>query len=334
MVDQQYLNLLKKSVKTWNRWQRQHSNTHPDFRNTDLGGAQLSFAQLQRADLHGAKLCNTLLRNANLRYVDLSGADLSYANLSHADLSHADLTDANLSYAKLHHTNLNGTTFKETVLTNTNLSYASLCNTTFTNVDLSTIIGQDTVYHLGPSSIGLDTVSRSKRNISEAFLRGIKVHENLLTSIREQGKAPFDYFTSFISYANEDLVFAQRLRDALQREGVWCWFAPYSLRGGDYFKARIDNAIRQCDKLLVIFSQHSLASEWVKYEVALARQKERKRNTTVIVPICLDTAVLIEPGWAAFIRDKRHIRSFEDWKQPHSYQEAMKLLLRDLQMNV
>jgi uncharacterized protein YjbI with pentapeptide repeats len=334
MVDQQHVNLLKKSVRIWNRWQRQHSNTHPDLRNADLGGAQLSFAQLQRADLHGAKLYNTPLCNANLRYADLSGADLSYANLSHADLSHADLTSANLSYTKLHHTNLNGTTFKETVLINTNLSYALLQNTTFANVDLSTVIGQETVYHLGPSTIGLDTVSRSKRNIPEAFLRGAKVHENLLTSIREQGKALFDYFTSFISYASEDLVFAQNLRDALQREGVWCWFAPYSLSGGDYFKTRIDDAIRQCDKLLVIFSRHSLASEWVKYEVELARQKERKRNTTVIVPICLDTAVLNELRWAAFIGDNRHIRSFENWKQPHSYQEALKLLLQDLRMNI
>ncbi len=333
MVDQQHANLLKKKVKTWNQWQRQHSNIHPDFRNADLEGAQLSFAQLQRADLHGAKLCNTLLCNTNLRYVDLSGADLCYANLNHADLSHADLTGANLSNAKLHHTDLHDTTFKETILTNTNLSYALLQNTTFANVDISTVIGLDTVYHLGPSTIGLDTVSLSKRNIHKDFLRGAKVHENLLTSIREEGKAPFDYFTSFISYASEDLVFAQRLRDALQREGVWCWFAPYSLRGGDNFKARIDTAIRQCDKLLVIFSRYSLASEWVKYEVELARQKERKRNTTVIVPICLDTAVLNEPGWAAFIRNNRHIRSFENWKQPHNFQEAMKLLFDDLRMN-
>jgi len=333
MADQP-LNLLKKSVRTWNRWQKQHSNAHPDLRNADLGGAQLSGVQLQRADLHEANLCNTLLCNANLRYVDLSGADLSYANLSHADLGHADLTCANLSYAKLHHTNLNSTTFRETILTNANLSHALLRNTTFANIDLSTVIGLDTVHHVGPSTIGLDTVSRSKRNNLEAFLRGAKVHENLLTSIREQGKAPCDYFTSFISYASEDLVFVQRLRAALQREGVWCWFAPYSVRGGDYFKARIDNAIRQCDKLLVIFSRNSLASEWVKYEVELARQKERKRKTTVIVPIRLYTALLDEPEWAVFIRDSRQIRSFENWKHPHSYQEALKLLLCDLQMSV
>jgi hypothetical protein len=147
-----------------------------------------------------------------------------------------------------------------------------LRSTTFANVDLSTVIGQDTVYHLGPSTIGLDTVSRSKGNIAEAFLRGAKVHENLLTSIREQGKTPFDYFTSFISYASEDLVFAEGLRDALQREGVWCWFAPYSLRGGDYFRARIDSAIRQCDKLLAFFVASLLTplpSRWTAINLSL-----------------------------------------------------------------
>ncbi|HVB24892.1 MAG TPA: toll/interleukin-1 receptor domain-containing protein [Ktedonobacteraceae bacterium] len=334
MADQQLLDLLKKRVRTWNRWQRQHANAHPDLRNADLGGAHLSFAQLQRADLHGAKLYNTLLCNANLRYADLSGADLSYADLSHTDLSHADLTGANLSNARLHCTNLNGTTFRDSVLINTNLSHALLQHTTFANVDLSEVIGLDTVYHLSPSTIGLDTVSRSKRNIPEIFLRSMNIHENLLTSIREQGKTPFDYFTIFISYAGEDEVFAQRLHNDLRREGVWCWFAPYSLRGGDYFKARIDSAIKQCDKLLVIFSQHALASEWVRYEVELARQKERKRNTTVIVPICLDASVMNEPGWATFIGNKRHIRSFVGWERLHSYPEALKLLLRDLQMNV
>jgi hypothetical protein len=110
----------------------------------------------------------------------------------------------------------------------------------------------------------------------------------LITSIREQGTAPFENFSVFISYASEDLMFVQNLRDTLQREGIWCWFAPDALRGGDFFKARIDNAIRQCDKLLVIFSRSALASPWVKYEVELARQKERKQKTAVIIPLSLD----------------------------------------------
>jgi len=332
MADQLLLALLKKRVKTWNHWQRQHANIRPDLRNADLERAQLSFAQLQRADLHEANFCHALLCDANLRWVDLSGADIRFANLSRANLSHANLSGANLSHANLHAANLNGAIFSETLLTNTNLSQTLLRSTIFANVDLSSVRGLDTVYHLRPSTMGVDTLSRSKKNLSDAFLRDVQVHEHLITSIREQGTAPFEYFSVFISYASEDLMFVQNLRDALQREGVWCWFAPDALRGGDFFKARIDNAIRQCDKLLVIFSRSALASPWVKYEVELARQKERKQKTAVIIPLSLDATLFKEPSWATFLREKRHIREFEQWKHTPSYQKALQLLLHDLQM--
>jgi uncharacterized protein YjbI with pentapeptide repeats len=333
MADQQLLNILKKRVRTWNQWQRQHSNTHPDFRNADLMGMQLSCAQLQRANLHGAKLSHAILCDANLRRVDLSSADLRYANLSHADLSHTDLTDADLSYAKLPATNLNGTIFRRTILENVNISHALLQNTTFADVDLSTVQGIETVYPLGPSTIGVDTLTRSK-NLPDNSLRKLKIHENLITSLREQGKAPLEYSSVFISYASEDFVFVQKLRDALQREGVWCWFAPDALRGGDFFKARIDQAIRQCDKLIVVFSKSARASTWVKYEVELARQKEKKQNRIVIIPISLDTTFMNDPGWATFLRDKRHMRDFKEWKEPLSDHSALKLLLQDLQISI
>jgi TIR domain/Pentapeptide repeats (8 copies) len=333
MADLQLLNILKKRVRTWNQWQRRNANTYPDFRNADLAGMQLSCAQLQRADLHGAKLSHAILCDANLRRVDLSSADLRYANLSHADLSHADLTGADLSHAKLSATNLNGTLFRGTILENANLSHALLQNTAFMNVDLSTVRGIDTVYPLGSSTIGVDTLTRSK-NLSDDLLRKLKIHENLITSLHERGKAPFEYSSVFISYASEDLAFVQKLRDALQQEGIWCWFAPDALRGGDFFKARIDQAIRQCDKLLVIFSKSAHTSTWVKYEVELARQKEKKQNPTVIIPISLDKTFMDDPGWATFLRDKRHIRDFKDWKDPLSYYTALKLLLRDLQVSV
>jgi TIR domain/Pentapeptide repeats (8 copies) len=333
MADQQLLNILKKRVRTWNQWQRRNANTYPDFSLANLEDTQLSFAQLQRANLHGANLSHTILCNANLRRVDLSGADLRYANLSRADLSHADLTDADLSHANLSATNLNGTLFRGTILENANLSHALLQNTAFMNVNLSTVRGIDTVYPLGPSTIGVDTLTRSK-NLSESVLRNLKIHENLITSLHERGEAPLEYASVFISYASEDFAFVQKLRDALQQEGVWCWFAPDALRGGDFFKERIDQAIKQCDKLLVIFSKSARASTWVRYEVELARQKEKKQNPTVIIPISIDTTFMDDPGWAAFLRDKRHMRDFREWRESLSDDTALRLLLRDLQVSV
>ena len=103
----------------------------------DIGGANLS----------GANLIAAYLREANL-----IGANLSEANLSMADLSRADLSRANVSGAKL---------------------CDAICwFTLFTNVDLSEAIGLDSVRHIGPSTIGIDTLFRSKGKIPEAFLRG------------------------------------------------------------------------------------------------------------------------------------------------------------------
>ena len=64
--------------------------------NSDLRGADLTYANLRRADLRGSDLTGAVLRGADLR-----AADLTYANLRRADLRGADLTGAVLTGAVL-----------------------------------------------------------------------------------------------------------------------------------------------------------------------------------------------------------------------------------------
>ena len=317
MTNQQHLDMLKQGVRTWNKWRKKHPEIQPDLRKAnlaDLNKGMLNGVNFHRADLAGANLNKAILSSAHLSYADLSGADLSQANLSYADLS--------------------GAHFKETNLANTKLSYASMRDTEFVDVNLSAAKGLDTVRHLGPSSIGLDTIHRSKGNIPETFLRGIGVPEIFLSYIRSQGDAPFDYFTCFISYSSEDETFVKRLHDDLQSEGVRCWFAPEDLKPGDKFQIRIDEAIRRYDKLLLVLSKHSIASKWVEYEVGIALQKEHKGKNHVLFPIHLDTAIMnCTAGWASSIQSKRHIGNFEHWKQQSAYQKALSRLLLDLKEN-
>jgi hypothetical protein len=56
----------------------------------DLGGANVSDANLRNADLNGADLSDAYLRGADLRNANLIGADLSDAYLKGADLSDVD----------------------------------------------------------------------------------------------------------------------------------------------------------------------------------------------------------------------------------------------------
>jgi len=248
MANQRHLDLLKeKSVSDWNTWRKKHPEIQPD-----LGGADLNNVRLQHADLRGARLNETLLSSAHLEHADLSNADLSNTTLSHTNLRLVNLTGADLSNANLRNANLSGAIFRGTNLTNTNLRHALLRDTLLAKVDLRSVKGLGTVNHLGPSTIGLDTVSLSKGKIPETFLQGTGNTGALLACISSLGEAPFDYVKCFISYASEDLAFAKRLHGDLQRKGVQCWFAPESLKTGDKFKMEIDESIRHCDKLLVI----------------------------------------------------------------------------------
>ncbi|TDC64757.1 pentapeptide repeat-containing protein [Actinomadura sp. GC306] len=67
----------------------------------DLGGADLTHADLAGVRMAGANLNWTDLSGANLADADLSEADLIHAKLPGADLSGANLTEANLRSADL-----------------------------------------------------------------------------------------------------------------------------------------------------------------------------------------------------------------------------------------
>ena len=91
---------------------------------------------------------------------------------------------------------------------------------------------------------------------------------------------------------------------------------------GEDFNKRIDESIRDTDKLVVILSEHSLESTWVEEEVEIASQ---------LLPIKIDKAIqTTDQAWAANIRSSNHIGDFTSWQQPHAYLLSIAHLLRDL----
>src|SRR2546428_721241 len=212
------------------------------------------------------------------------------------------------------------------------LTGATIGRTIFGNVDLRTVKGLETVIHRGPSTIGTDTLLRSKGDIPETFLRQAGLSDTFITYVRSLTQNPIEYYTCFISYSSQDQEFAERLYADLQRKDIRCWFAPEDLKIGDEFRNRIDESIRIYDKLMVILSQHSIDSSWVEYEVKKALKKEQDQGKPALFPIALDEAIKDTPdAWAAAIRRKRHIGDFTKWKDHDAYQKGLKRLMRDLQ---
>ena len=149
-----------------------------------------------------------------------------------------------------------------------------------------------------------------------------------LPSLRDN---PIQFYSCFISYSARDQVFAERLHADLQNKGVRCWFAPHDLSIGAKTWDAIDEAIRLREKLLVILSEASIASDWVEDEVTKAYAEERSRKQVVLFPIRIDNTVMstAEP-WAVKLRNDRNIGDFRQWKKPAEYQKKLERLLRDL----
>jgi TIR domain len=125
--------------------------------------------------------------------------------------------------------------------------------------------------------------------------------------------------------------FADRLHADLQGKGVRCWFAPHDLPIGAKIWDAIDEAIKLRDKLLLILSENSIASDWVEDEVSKAFAEERNRKRLVLFPIRIDETVMAtsEP-WARKLRDQRNIGDFSKWKEHDAYRKSLERLLRDL----
>jgi hypothetical protein len=203
--------------------------------------------------------------------------------------------------------------------------------TTFGDLDLRTIKGLETLEHRGPSTIGIDTIYHSGGNIPESFLRGAGVPDIFIEYMRSLVGKPIEYNSCFISYSSKDEAFAQRLYADLQNNNVRCWYAPEDMKTGDRIRPRIYEQIWFNDKLLLVLSESSAASEWVEYEVETALARERKEKRDILFPIQLDNAVKeSKAAWAAHIQSTRHITGFTRWKEHDEYQKGLNRLLRDL----
>jgi hypothetical protein len=100
---------------------------------------------------------------------------------------------------------------------------------------------------------------------------------------------------------------------------------------GERFRDRIDESIRLYDKLLLVLSETSISSPWVRREVEAAFEREDRHNASVLFPVRTDDAVMeTSEAWAADIRRTRHIGDFSRWKDHDSYRNAFERLLRDL----
>jgi hypothetical protein len=353
VANDKHVAILKKGVDAWNTWRDENPKVVPDLSRENLTNAHLPRANLfgatlietnlTGADLSRARLIFANLIGAKLTGANLSGADLMLTNLSDANLTDAILTgDANLREANLSRTNLSGANLTDAILigailcraklTDANLTEARLHRTVFASTVLTKVKGLDQCHHVGPSSIDLQTLERSGP-LPIAFLRGMGLPDNFIDYLPSLLNTAIQHYSCFISYSSKDQTFAERLHADLQNQGVRCWFAPHDMRIGAKIIDAIDEAIRVRDKVLLILSEASVASDWVEGEVTRALGEERKRKQVVLFPVRIDDAVMqTSEAWATLLQGQRNIGDFTGWEDHDGYRKSFDRLMRHLRV--
>jgi uncharacterized protein YjbI with pentapeptide repeats len=309
-----------------------------DLRSCDFTAADLRAADLAEAACSGARFGGADLRAARMNGIDLRGAELLEADLGEAHLARADLRAAHLERAALHRAdlrnadlrrgNLRGAIFAETLLGGSLLNEADLFETTFVraaldgadfenarcgwthwlDVDLSTVRGLDSVQHHTASTIGLDTVYRSRGRLPAAFLRGAGVPENFIANCESLARRSIAFHPCFISYSPPDEAFARRLREGLEARGIRCWLDEL-LSDSDQDHARPSwGGLRCGDKIVLCASRDLLNTPAGRRAInaALAAEAQLTRDrgvpVEVLLPLEIDGALESSAAVADLLR--------------------------------
>lgn len=107
--------------------------------------------------------------------------------------------------------------------------------------------------------------------------------------------------TAFISYSNNDRNYVEKLAKDLLNAGVNVWFDKWEIEVGDSLIEKIQNGISQNDFLIVILSQASVKSNWVKRELNLALMEELSQSKIIVLPVLIEECQI-----PLFLKEKRY----------------------------
>lgn len=232
-----------------------------------------------------------------------------------ADLRFTDLGKTNLYRVDLEGAALDGSKWMRTVV----------CA-----VDLSKVTGLGCAHHFGPSHLDAETLVRSARALPESFLQGAGITEALVRHLRVAVDPEVAWRSCFVSYSQDTRGFVLRLLRAFKECGVRSWTYDEQMIPGEGILETIATVINEHDKLLLCCSRTSLSRWWVKAEIEMAIERERREGIRLIVPIRLDDDECL-PATLRSLVTSRYTVDFRGWESDEAtFQLGMERLLKAL----
>ena len=304
----------------------------------NFNGANLEEAYFIQANLTGARLINADLQKSNLNEARLNGSFLSGANFFRAELIGANFSFSDLSHANLSKARLMQGNFQQSILDSVDFSNSFFGATIFAFTDLSTCIGLEKVIVENPCSVDLQTLQNSK-NISRSFLKKIGLPDLYIDYIPEFIHTPINLYPVFLSHSWANKEFARKLYDSLIEKGVIVWFDEKQMKPGDKIIGGISKGINTYDKLILICSEASLNSWWIKEELERILEKERHfqsstgKSEGLLIPITIDDYIFQSNDEYAVTIRKNVVGDFKEWQDKTNFEKSLDALIKALNPN-
>jgi len=110
----------------------------------------------------------------------------------------------------------------------------------------------------------------------------------------------------FISYSSAEYEHASKYRQAFTEKGIHCWMAPESIPVGSNYAIEIPKAIQDAQVFVLILSENSQNSKWVRKEIDLAVNLNK-----AIFPVRISNGQLISP-FSFYLADVQMIQATDD----------------------
>lgn len=218
-------------------------------------------------------------------------------------------------------------------------------------IDLSEVWRLESVRHHEPSDLSLNTLTKSKGRIPDAFLKGCGLQDWEILSAKlydpdlgddEIGRLSKELgdlrsggsvFTPkiFISYSHADTAFVEAIAERLDAKGIRYWHDKDHATSGRPERV-IDRAMELNPTVLLVLSKNSVESDWVEWEARKARQLEKKLGRDVLCPVRLDDACFT-CAWPERLQvqiEDYNILDFSAWKDEEVIDERFDRLVEGL----
>src|SRR5688500_11672103 len=108
-------------------------------------------------------------------------------------------------------------------------------------------------------------------------------------------------FDIFLSYKSDDSEWVERLKNDLQKRGVYVWLDRDQIRPGDRFAEALENGLATSRAVGLVVTPASVSSGWVKEEYYRALSLT-EREGLQLIPILLKDAEM-----PAFLKSRQYV---------------------------